>query len=138
MPVADHATYCRMLEHARTHKFAYPAINITSSSTINAALVHAFPGDRVGTVTVEVDRHGDDGAQLVVRDDGVGMEPAVLRRVFDPFFTTQRGRGGSGLGMHIVHNLVTDLLGGTIEVSSTPNLGTRVTIRLPIRVEPKR
>ena len=56
----------------------------------------------------------------------------------DRFFTTQRGRGGSGLGMHIVHNLVTDLLGGTIEVSSTPNLGTRVAIRLPIRVEPKR
>jgi len=62
----------------------------------------------------------------------------VLRRVFDPFFTTQRGRGGSGLGMHIVHNLVTDLLGGTIEVSSTPQQGTQVTIRLPIRVEPKR
>ena len=38
MPVADHATYCNMLAHARTHKFAYPAINITSSSTINAAL----------------------------------------------------------------------------------------------------
>ena len=114
------------------------AISQVVTNLIQNALVHAFPGDRVGTVTVEVDRHGDDGAQLVVRDDGVGMEPAVLRRVFDPFFTTQRGRGGSGLGMHIVHNLVTDLLGGTIEVSSTPHLGTRVTIRLPIRVEPKR
>ncbi len=114
------------------------AISQVVTNLIQNALVHAFPGERVGTVTVEVDRHGDDGAQLVVRDDGVGMEPAVLRRVFDPFFTTQRGRGGSGLGMHIVHNLVTDLLGGTIEVSSTPNLGTRVTIRLPIRVEPKR
>ena len=114
------------------------AISQVVTNLIQNALVHAFPGDRVGTVTVEVDRNGDDGAQLVVRDDGVGMEPAVLRRVFDPFFTTQRGRGGSGLGMHIVHNLVTDLLGGTIEVSSTPNLGTRVAIRLPIRVEPKR
>ncbi len=114
------------------------AISQVVTNLIQNALVHAFPGERVGTVTVEVDRIGDDGAQLVVRDDGVGMEPAVLRRVFDPFFTTQRGRGGSGLGMHIVHNLVTDLLGGTIEVSSTPNLGTRVTIRLPIRVEPKR
>ena len=114
------------------------AISQVVTNLIQNALVHAFPGERVGTVTVEVDRIGEDGAQLVVRDDGVGMEPAVLRRVFDPFFTTQRGRGGSGLGMHIVHNLVTDLLGGTIEVSSTPNLGTRVAIRLPIRVEPKR
>lgn len=114
------------------------AISQVCTNLVQNALVHAFPGDQIGTVTIEVDRDGDNGAWLVCRDDGVGMEPAVLRRVFDPFFTTQRGRGGSGLGMHIVHNLVTDLLGGTIEVSSTPNQGTRVTIRLPIRVEPKR
>ena len=59
------------------------------------------------------------------------MEPQVLRRIYEPFFTTQRGRGGSGLGMHIVHNLVTDLLGGAIEVTSTPGAGTTITIRLP-------
>jgi len=114
------------------------AVSQVCTNLVHNALVHAFPDDRVGTVTIEIDRDGEHGALLVVRDDGVGMEPAVLRRVFDPFFTTQRGRGGSGLGMHIVHNLVTDLLGGAIEVSSTPNQGTRVTIRLPIRVEPKR
>lgn len=107
------------------------AISQVVTNLIQNALVHAFPGERVGTVTVEVDRIGDDGAQLVVRDDGVGMEPAVLRRVFDPFFTTQRGRGGSGLGMHIVHNLVTDLLGGEITVESSPGAGTQVAIRLP-------
>jgi len=114
------------------------AISQVCTNLVQNALLHAFPADRVGTVTIEIDRDGEHGALLVVRDDGIGMEPAVLRRVFDPFFTTQRGRGGSGLGMHIVHNLVTDLLGGAIEVSSTPNQGTRVTIRLPIRVEPKR
>jgi signal transduction histidine kinase len=114
------------------------AISQVCTNLVHNALLHAFPADRIGTVTIEVDREGEDRALLVVQDDGVGMEPVVLRRVFDPFFTTQRGRGGSGLGMHIVHNLVTDLLGGTIEVSSTPNQGTRVTIRLPIRVEPKR
>jgi signal transduction histidine kinase len=114
------------------------AISQVCTNLVQNALLHAFPADRAGTVTIEIDRDGEQGALLVVRDDGIGMEPAVLRRVFDPFFTTQRGRGGSGLGMHIVHNLVTDLLGGAIEVSSTPNQGTRVTIRLPIRVEPKR
>ena len=114
------------------------AISQVCTNLVQNALVHAFPGEHIGTVTIEVDRDGERGASLVCRDDGVGMEPAVLRRVFDPFFTTQRGRGGSGLGMHIVHNLVTDLLGGTIEVSSTPQQGTQVTIRLPIRVEPKR
>jgi len=114
------------------------AISQVVTNLVQNALLHAFPADLVGTVTIEIDRDGEHGALLVVRDDGVGMEPAVLRRVFDPFFTTQRGRGGSGLGMHIVHNLVTDLLGGAIEVSSTPNQGTCVTIRLPIRMEPKR
>ena len=82
-------------------------------------------------ITLEVDRDGDRGALLVCRDDGVGMEPQVLRRIYEPFFTTQRGRGGSGLGMHIVHNLVTDLLGGTIEIESTPGHGTRISLRLP-------
>ena len=114
------------------------AISQVCTNLVQNALVHAFPGEQIGTVTIEVDRDGERGASLVCRDDGVGMEPAVLRRVFDPFFTTQRGRGGSGLGMHIVHNLVTDLLGGTIEVTSAPHQGTQVTIRLPIRVEPKR
>jgi signal transduction histidine kinase len=122
------------------------AISQVCTNLVQNALVHAFPGERVGTVTLEVDRDGDAGVSLVCRDDGVGMEPAVLRRVFDPFFTTQRGRGGSGLGMHIVHNLVTDLLGGTIAVTSTPQQGTQVVIRLPLRlpvrvpprVEPKR
>jgi len=122
------------------------AISQVCTNLVQNALVHAFPGERVGTITIEVDRDGDAGVTLVCRDDGVGMEPAVLRRVFDPFFTTQRGRGGSGLGMHIVHNLVTDLLGGTIAVTSTPQQGTQVVIRLPLRlpvrvpprVEPKR
>jgi two-component system NtrC family sensor kinase len=59
------------------------------------------------------------------------MEATVLRRIYEPFFTTQRGRGGSGLGMHIVHNLVTDLLGGSIAVESSPGLGTLVSIQLP-------
>jgi len=118
------------------------AVSQVCTNLVHNALVHAFPDERTGTVTLGVDRDGDGGAVLVCHDDGVGMAPEVLRRVFDPFFTTQRGRGGSGLGMHIVHNLVTALLGGTVEVSSTPNQGTRVTIHLPARLpsrgEPQR
>ena len=60
----------------------------------------------------------------------------MLRRIYEPFFTTQRGRGGSGLGMHIVHNLVTDLLGGSIDVESSQGQGTTVTIHLPAVPEP--
>lgn len=116
------------------------AISQVCTNLVQNALIHAFPGDRVGLVTIEVDRDDTGGALLICRDDGVGMETAVLRRVFEPFFTTQRGRGGSGLGMHIVHNLVTDLLGGSIDVASEPDAGTQVSIRLPVRAheEPRR
>lgn len=114
------------------------AISQVCTNLVQNALIHAFPGGRVGLVTLEVDHDRERGALIVCRDDGVGMEAAVLRRVFEPFFTTQRGRGGSGLGMHIVHNLVTDLLGGSIDVSSTPERGTEVTIRLPAHAEPRR
>jgi len=69
--------------------------------------------------------------RLWVADDGRGIPPEHLRQVFDPFFTTRLGQGGSGLGMHIVYTLVTGLLGGRIDVQSTPGRGTRVQIDLP-------
>jgi len=68
---------------------------------------------------------------LTVSDDGVGMAEADLKRYFDPFFTTKRGSGGTGLGAHIVFNQVTNVLGGTIRVTSSPGAGTQVQIRLP-------
>jgi signal transduction histidine kinase len=63
------------------------------------------------------------------------MPEAVLRRIYEPFFTTARARGGSGLGMHIVHNLVTDLLRGTIAAQSEPGRGTSFLIRFPASPE---
>jgi signal transduction histidine kinase len=68
-----------------------------------------------------------------VQDDGIGMNEDVLRQVFDPFFTTKMGQGGSGLGMNIVYNIVTGVLGGTIGIESTPAGGTSVLLVLPMR-----
>lgn len=107
------------------------AISQLCTNLLQNALVHAFPEGQVGTVTLWVDRADGGLLELGCRDDGVGMAPAVLRRVFEPFFTTTRGRGGSGLGLHIVHNLVHDLLRGTIAAESTPGRGTSFTIRFP-------
>ncbi len=59
------------------------------------------------------------------------MPAEHLARIFDPFFTTKRGSGGSGLGMHIVYNLVNQVLGGTITVASSPGHGARFTVRFP-------
>lgn len=105
------------------------AISQICTNLLHNALTHAFPSGQVGTVTLWVDRAADGRLELGCRDDGVGMAPEVLRRIYEPFYTTTRGRGGSGLGLHIVHNLVTDLLRGTIVAESTPGRGTSFTIR---------
>ena len=107
------------------------AISQICTNLLHNALTHAFPEGHVGTVTLWTARTEGGRIELGCRDDGVGVQPDVLRRIFEPFFTTTRGRGGSGLGMHIVHNLVTDLLHGTIDADSTPGRDTTFTIRFP-------
>ncbi|MDQ1257337.1 MAG: hypothetical protein QG656_1941 [Candidatus Hydrogenedentes bacterium] len=72
---------------------------------------------------------------LCYSDDGKGMTPEELAHLYEPFFTTKRSRGGSGLGMHIVYNLVTQTLGGQIHCSSEPGEGTSFVLRLPVKRE---
>ena len=95
------------------------------------ALIHGFDGRPAGRVRVICARVNADMVSLSVIDDGLGMDESVRRRIFDPFFTTKLGTGGSGLGMHIVHNIVTNVLGGQIEVRSSPGQGTQMLIHLP-------
>ena len=100
-------------------------------------LVHAFDGRDHGHVLLKCAADGPNSVTLTVIDDGRGMDESVRRRIFDPFFTTKLGTGGSGLGMHIVHNIVTNVLGGQIEVRSTPDQGAQMVICMP-RVAPVR
>jgi signal transduction histidine kinase/ligand-binding sensor domain-containing protein len=100
------------------------------TNLINNAIMHAFGEDQVGQMQVEATL---DGALVEMRfsDDGRGMETDVARRAFDPFFTTRRGSGGSGLGLHVVHNLVTQLLAGDIELRTDSGQGTTFVLRFP-------
>jgi signal transduction histidine kinase len=68
---------------------------------------------------------------MTYQDDGVGMSDEIRRKIFEPFFTTRRGEGGSGLGMHIVWNLATQVLHGTISVESAPGAGAIFELRFP-------
>ena len=102
---------------------------IVSNIVLNA-LMHAFDNDRAGLIRIRAGLAGDV-LELTLSDDGKGMSEEVRRRVFEPFFTTRRGSGGTGLGLHLVYNLVTQLLGGSIACASSPGCGTRFTIRLP-------
>ncbi|KAF0814931.1 Alkaline phosphatase synthesis sensor protein PhoR [Andreprevotia sp. IGB-42] len=97
---------------------------------INNALLHAFDGKENGLVRISGSAAADS-VTLRIQDDGVGIAKASLPRIFEPFFTTKLGMGGSGLGLHIVHSLVTELMGGEITVSSTLGTGTLFEITLP-------
>jgi PAS domain S-box-containing protein len=100
------------------------------------SVTHAFPDGRKGTVTVRVQASGDENVEILFSDTGRGMSLDVRRKAFDPFFTTRRDRGCTGLGLHIVHTIVTNGLGGRVNLDSDLDQGTRVRIVLP-RVAPK-
>ncbi len=93
---------------------------------------HAFKGHTAGTLTVSAHMQAD-AVEMTFVDDGNGMESAVLGRIFEPFYSTRFGRGGSGLGLSIAWNLVTGVLGGSLQASSEPGKGTRFTLRLPLQ-----
>jgi two-component system NtrC family sensor kinase len=95
------------------------------------ALTHAFPGGAAGHIDLSAQAEGDE-VILQFADDGTGIAAEHLAHIFEPFFTTKRGVGGSGLGLHVVYNIVNQRLGGQIQVESTPGQGTRFTLRMPL------
>ncbi|MFP4477334.1 MAG: ATP-binding protein [Desulfatibacillaceae bacterium] len=114
---------------------SYPgAFSQIITNLVMNSVVHGFEGMESGEIHMDV--HTRDGDILFrYRDNGAGMEPETLRKMYDPFFSTRRTHGGSGLGMHIVYNLVTSTLGGQIECTSQPGAGTNFLITLPVDPE---
>jgi PAS domain S-box-containing protein len=95
------------------------------------SVAHAFPGGAAGEVHIRVRASGGNHVEVLYSDNGCGMTPDIRRRAFDPFFTTRRDEGGTGLGLHIVYSIVTNRLGGQIHLESEPDKGTRVQMILP-------
>jgi PAS domain S-box-containing protein len=95
------------------------------------SVAHAFPDGKPGTVDIQVRESGKDNVEIIFSDNGCGMSLDVRRRAFDPFFTTRRDQGGTGLGLHIVYSIVTNRLGGRLDLDSEPGGGTRIQIILP-------
>ena len=95
------------------------------------SVAHAFPDGKPGTVDIQVRESGKDNVEIIFSDNGCGMSLDVRRRAFDPFFTTRRDQGGTGLGLHIVYSIVTTRLGGRLDLNSQPGGGTRIQMVLP-------
>lgn len=110
---------------------SYPgAFSQVLTNLIMNSLIHGFEADRPGLIQIGA-RVADGRLLLTYRDDGKGMSAEHTRHMFEPFFTTRRGQGGSGLGLHVVYNLVTQTLGGRIEGSSGPGQGVSYRIDVP-------
>jgi len=111
---------------------SYPGAlaQIVTNLVLNS-VIHAYLPDATGHLTITIQPQAD---KVLFRysDDGIGIPPEHHHKIFEPFFTTRRGQGGSGLGLHIVYNLVTQKLGGTIMFQSQVGSGTTFTITLPL------
>ena len=111
---------------------SYPGLlaQVVTNLVMNAVM-HGFEGRQGGHIRIAA--HKANGAlQVDVQDDGRGMAPEEVRRIFEPFFTTRRGEGGSGLGLYVVYNLVTQTLRGQIACRSVPGQGSTFTLSWPL------
>ncbi|PKQ83356.1 histidine kinase [Aeromonas sobria] len=114
--------------------FSFPGsfTQIYSNLILNS-INHGFDNwDKPKKITIKVEQQGED-LLIDYSDNGRGIPPEILPRIFDPFVTSKRGQGGSGLGTHIIYNLVVQLLRGRINCISTPGNGAQFHIRLPIQ-----
>ncbi|WP_293746118.1 ATP-binding protein [uncultured Paraglaciecola sp.] len=101
------------------------------TNMIMNSLIHGFEDKTKGAIKVEISEQ-DNNLIINYSDDGRGLDEGTLARHFDAFFTTRRGKGGSGLGTHIMYNLVTQTLGGGIEAFSQPGNGLQYIITIPV------
>jgi signal transduction histidine kinase len=103
------------------------------TNLVQNAVMHAFDPHTPGRITVSAQMRGER-VYLEVSDNGHGMPPVVQARVFEPFFTTRLGQGGSGLGLSVSHRIATSVLGGELFVRSEPGVGSTFTLAFPARL----
>ncbi|WP_105168493.1 sensor histidine kinase [Pseudoalteromonas sp. T1lg23B] len=101
------------------------------TNLLNNSVIHGFDKRSSGEVNIEFSLD-DNYWYMNYQDNGEGMPQSMLKTVFEPFVTSKRSQGGCGLGMHIVYNLVTQLLKGEIRCFSEPEKGIEVKIKVPI------
>ncbi len=134
-------TLSTIMRHARvTSELRIPAGIVMDSipgdleqiftNLIMNSIHHGFEAQGSGQVVIEASAV-QGRVEIVYQDNGIGIAPEFHRKVFEPFYTTKLGRGGSGLGMFIVHNLVHGSLKGEIRLNSEPGQGARFTLNLP-------
>jgi signal transduction histidine kinase len=112
---------------------SYPgALGQVVTNLVSNAVIHGFDGAPGGHIRIAARQLDNDWIELTVSDNGQGIAPESIGRIYDPFYTTKLGKGGSGLGLNIVYNLVHGVLDGRIAVQSELGKGTCFTVTLPL------
>lgn len=115
----------------------YPnALEQVLTQLLSNAFCHALDAKHGRMVRIDGAALDEDWIKLTVSDDGKGIAPDHVGKIFDPFYTTRLGQGGSGFGLYAVYNQVNFLMGGRIHVESTLGQGTRITMKLPRNAPP--
>jgi len=122
-------------EDTQVHCRAGALVQIITNLVMNS-IIHGFEDMRQGKIVITAEARGDY-IYLCYEDDGAGMSEEALSRLFEPFYTTKRGKGGSGLGAHLVYNLVIQALHGNITASSTIGQGLKYNVKFPINEDAK-
>ncbi len=130
--LTEHSVEINCSEDLEINSFPGVFSQIITNFVMNS-FIHGFDGIEKGEITFKI-WNENDRLVFCYSDNGKGMDHEILDKVFDPFFTTNRAHGNTGLGMHIVYNLVTQKLGGSIEVTSTPGEGVFFLLRLPMTI----
>ena len=107
-------------------------INQIIINLIMNSVIHGFENIEKGQIDICAELITTNKLKLVYRDNGIGIPSDIRKRIFDPFVTTKRGQGGSGLGMHLVYNLVTQALNGSISITSEVGSGVEFVIVFPV------
>jgi signal transduction histidine kinase len=109
------------------------AISQIIINLIMNSLTHGFSDSKSGKIQIVVSDILEeyDEVLLIYSDNGKGIEEKNLSKIFDPFYTSNRGGGNTGLGMHITYNLIVQKLKGAIAINSLPTVGAEFYIRLP-------
>ncbi|MEP2652932.1 MAG: ATP-binding protein [Paraglaciecola sp.] len=109
-------------------------INQIMINLIMNSIIHGFEGMEDGDINIKIELMENSKVRIEFVDNGKGIPEQLRKRIFDPFVTTKRGQGGSGLGMHLVYNLVTQGLNGSISIVSEENHGVNFSIIFPVKI----
>ena len=125
------------LDNTAIDMHSYPgAISQIIVNMLQNALLHAFDFDQEGKISIQT-QHDENNATIIFTDNGKGIDSSVVNKVFEPFITTKRNKGGTGLGLNITYNLVTQHLSGKVRLDTEYKDGARFIINIPNNITAK-